>query len=154
MKIKEFKEEIDNIGLFSGEDLEVTDHISYFYIESGSKILATVGKSMIGIIDTNFPDFSKVEERLRQALFDTIYEFASTPIEERGDEKKYYLKHRFLNGSVNQFLNRNLIDSRLDLSTKKDYSEFQTKFTQKEIDKIKEKYNTDLKDFEIIEVEE
>lgn len=84
-------------------------------------------------------------------------EFAETPIDEREEEKEFYLKHRWLRCLGGCAL--------LHESTKfhtfvlmggfgevpKDYK---MKFTQKEIDEIKEKYNTDLSDFEMIEVEE
>lgn len=81
--------------------------------------------------------------------------FVETPIDERGEEKKYYLKHRWLRCLGGCAL--------LHESTKfhtfvlmggfgevpKDYK---MKFTQKEIDEIKEKYNTDLSDFVMVEV--
>lgn len=52
-------------------------------------------------------------------------EFAETPIEDREEEKKFYLRHQWEN----------------------------KKFTLKEIEEIKEKFNTDLADFELVEVE-
>lgn len=83
--------------------------------------------------------------------------FAETPIDEREEEKKFYLKHRWLRCLGGCAL--------LHESTKfhtfvlmggfgevpKDYK---MKFTQKEIDGIKEKFNADLSDFEMIEVKE
>lgn len=153
MKYKEFKDKINKIANDYNLILEVTENDFFLYLENEVEMLATISKSANCIIDTSYKGFLKLPESLRQTLFDTIDELARTPISERGKEKKYYLKHRFLNGDVNQFLNRNLIDKRLDLSTKKDYAALQTKFTQEEIDEIKEKYDTDLKDFEIIEVE-
>ena len=84
-------------------------------------------------------------------------EFAETPIDEREEEKEFYLKHRWLRCLGGCAL--------LHESTKfhtfvlmggfgevpKDYK---MKFTQKEIDEIKEKFNTDLSDFELVEVGE
>lgn len=71
----------------------------------------------------------------------------------REEEKKYYLRHRFLEAHFFNYLNLNYGFQELFLSSKSQIGK-QTQFTQKEIDEIKEKYHTDLKDFEIIEVEE
>ena len=71
---------------------------------------------------------------------------------ERENEKKYHLRHRFLEVDFFNYLNRDYGFPELFLNSKSQIHK-QTQFTQKEIDEIKEKYNTDLKDFEIIEVE-
>lgn len=86
-------------------------------------------------------------------------EFAGTPLEEREVPKKYYLKHRWArtkNGGVMYMALRerpNISHFTLQGSDK-DIFEYQVRFTRKEIDEIKEEYNTDLSDFEIVEVEE
>lgn len=64
---------------------------------------------------------------------------------------KYYLRHRFLGNAVNSYLNHDHLALELKLSTNKQSEEVQTKFTKGEIKEIKEKYNTELRDFEIIE---
>ena len=53
-------------------------------------------------------------------------EFAGTPPDEREERKKFYLRHKWEN----------------------------KQFTFKEIEEIKEKYDTDLADFELVEVED
>lgn len=81
--------------------------------------------------------------------------YAETPLEDRHEEKKYYLKHRYLSNCCGEnFLNHALPLNRWVLSDKQHFEEYRSEFTQKEIEEIKEKYNTDLKDFEIIEVKE
>ena len=72
---------------------------------------------------------------------------------ERESEKKKYLRHRFLEANLFNYLNLDYGFQELSLNSKSQIHR-QTQFTQKEIDEIKEKYDTDLKDFEIIEVEE
>lgn len=66
---------------------------------------------------------------------------------------KYYLRHRFLEAGFFNYLNRDYRFPELFLNSEAQIHK-QTQFTQKEINEIKEKYHTDLKDFEIIEVEE
>lgn len=66
-------------------------------------------------------------------------------------EKKFYLKHRWLEPESESYLNE--LTSYHYLYGKEERKEFKTKFTLKEIEEIKNKYDTDLKDFELIEVE-
>lgn len=80
--------------------------------------------------------------------------YAKTAPEERGEEKKYYLKHRFLENEKCSYLNYDHNFQELNLNDRTQSKEIQTKFTQREIDEIKESYDTDLKDFAIIEVED
>ncbi|MFR7350494.1 hypothetical protein [Peptoniphilus sp.] len=72
---------------------------------------------------------------------------------ERENGKKYYLRHRFLEADFCNYLNRHYKFKELYLNDKSQLAGMQTQFTQKEINEIKKRYNTDLKDFEQIEVE-
>ena len=81
-------------------------------------------------------------------------EYAETPLDERQEEKKYYLRHKFLYSGTNNYLNYVHSTKGRTLSSKPQTDYIQTQFTQTEIDEIKEKCHTDLKDFEIIEVKE
>ncbi len=154
MKIKEFKKEITDIGAKYNLDLEVTENNFDFYIKSGTRPLASVSKSTTYLVIAGYAMYEKLEERLRRDLLSVMYELASTPIDEREDEKKFYLKHRFLEIDGCNYLNYDYGFQDLNLNDKIQFDEIQTQFTQKKIEEIKEKYNTDLKDFEIIEVEE
>lgn len=87
-------------------------------------------------------------------LLEAVLAYAKTPLEERYDKKRYYLKHKFLFSGTNNYLNYVKSTKGRTLSNKSQNNYVQTQFTQKEINEIKEKYHTDLKDFEIIEVEE
>lgn len=90
-------------------------------------------------------------------MIKAVVEFAETPVDEREKEKKFYLKHRWLiSGGFYMYVKHHT----------KPYGEVYElvswrcgeingmQFTLKEIEKIKKEFNTDLKDFEIIEVEE
>lgn len=86
--------------------------------------------------------------------------FAETPIDEREDEKKFRLMHRWLfDRRWFLCLYRNEcgemgVSRYTENVETKDLGKIQVHFTKKEIDEIKEKYNTELSDFEIVEVEE
>lgn len=81
-------------------------------------------------------------------------EFAETPPEDREEEKKFYLKHRWIKGCVIMYLYRNELNGYCYLGDKKCRPHRQKRFTLKEIEEIKEKFDTDLKDFEVVEVKE
>ena len=69
-------------------------------------------------------------------------------------QKKYYLKTRSLSDSLSgKFLAYYSFNDQWFFTSKDNLNIHKSKFTKKEIEEIKEKYNTDLKDFEIIEVE-
>lgn len=83
------------------------------------------------------------------------FKLAETPIKEREEEKKYYLKHSFMCGfEKDTFLNVDDLNRAVYLGSNVQSSSIQTQFTQAEIEDIKEKYKTTLDDFEQIEVEE
>lgn len=90
-----------------------------------------------------------------RTLFDIIVEYAKTPIEDREEEKKFYAKHRYLvqaGDYTTAFLNYATNNDRLYVYTKAQTYSVKTQFTLKEIEEIKKKFDTDLKDFELVEV--
>lgn len=95
----------------------------------------------------------EIEKAEKEAPFEA---FKNLPVDDREEEKKFYLRHRYLRakdgseqylyisfGSGMPFLQKHIV------TKLKKY-----KFTLKEIEEIKEKFNTDLADFEEVEVEE
>lgn len=82
--------------------------------------------------------------------------FAETPPEDREEEKKFYLKHRWMKPRPidKNYLNLWIGTNEYWLDCKNETEDVQTQFTKKEIEEIKEKFNTDLADFEEVEVEE
>lgn len=96
-------------------------------------------------------------------LYKLCFEYANTPVKDREEEKKFYLRHKYLtyNGISDSkgkgYLNINLNNlnkvNALFIDNKTKYDDFQTEFTLKEIEEIKKKFDTDLADFEMVEVE-
>lgn len=84
------------------------------------------------------------------------YEYALTPIEEREgqeEEKKYYLKLKDSTSAImGEYLNFNKSFNVYFLQNNFQCNDYQTRFTQKEIDEIKKELDTDLAEFEQIEV--
>ena len=82
--------------------------------------------------------------------------YAETPLGDREEEKKFYLRHRWIVNSAagEGYLNWLLHADIMILSSTLQDSSAKTQFTLKEIEEIKEKFDTDLNDFELVEVVE
>ena len=80
--------------------------------------------------------------------------FAETPLDEREEEKKYYLRHKWIKGTCDNYLNFYKSRTGYVINDKTETNTCKTQFTRKEIDEIKKKHNTDLSDFYEDEVEE
>ena len=91
-------------------------------------------------------------------LYKVCFEYASTPVEDREEvekEKRYYLKHKYFQiaGGGSGFFTIANPSGLLFLKYKTNLDNYSQKFTLNEIEEIEEKYNTDLMDFELVEVE-
>lgn len=86
-------------------------------------------------------------------LYKLCFEYASTPVEDREEEKEFYLKHKWLRSDDFNYLCFDKIFEIYSLNPC-GFRELKTEYTEKEIEKLKEKFNTDLSDFEIVEVED
>lgn len=154
MKTKEFKNKILEFGFyFKAYHNGRTCIFSDFEL---NKLVAIVDTEACFSADLDYRSFDDLEHERKEELFNLIVEYARTPIEEREEPKKYYLKHKWLtnNGGSYNCLNFYVDENKYSIESDSDMYGFKTQFTQAEIDKIKEKFNTDLKDFEIVEVQE
>ena len=157
MKIEEFKEIIDTIGFYSKLNLEVEEDEFDFIIKLNHRRCATVSKSTLYCIDTNFGVFEELNDNLRANLLDAINKLAETPLDER-QEEKFYLKHRWMKNVAKKdgekYYNLHIATNLPYLGSKVQDESNQTEFTKKEIEDIKKKYKTSLEDYELVEVEE
>lgn len=89
-------------------------------------------------------------------LYKLCFEYANTPVKDREEEKKFYLKHRYFEiaGGGRGFFTIANPSGLLFLKYKTNLDNYSQKFTLNEIEEIEEKYNTDLSDFEMVEVED
>ena len=148
MRTKEFIKQIEELGYKAHNSITQID------IVSDGLTVALVSIDRMHVINSFC--FVDVEWKNQDKLFDLICEYAKTPIEEREEPKKYYLRHKWMCNVFpdSNYLNRRNLINNFSLNNNDEQLSFQTKFTREEIDEIKEKYNTDLSDFEVIEVEE
>ena len=144
MKTKEFCAKVEELGFR-------TTHVNaYIYIENRMvDTCAMVNEYNCYEVNTDIGDFYELKEETKKELFELLVGYSSTPIEERKEEKKYYLKHKWMNFKRERYLK--CIGGEYCLHDAEQPTKHKVQFTQIEIDKIKEKFGTDLNDFEMIE---
>ena len=87
MKYSEFETEVEKMGFFLDErehGIEIVDKYGREY--------AYYSKENEMIVDTAYENFPKLPQEQRAALFDLLYVISKTPLAEREEEKKYYLR--------------------------------------------------------------
>lgn len=150
MKTNEFIRRVEELGFV----YEKGEEVYYIYNKEGTKY-ASVCHDIPNQISNMERVWDFLDKEEQKKLFDLLVEYAKTPIEDREEEKKYYLKHRWLeNREECNYLNFDINGLYYSLNTKPEARLSKTKFTINEIEEIKEKFNTDLADFELVEVEE
>ena len=155
MKTKDFIRRVEEMGF----DAEERGDEVYLYGRD-SNGLAKISKKFKYTINTFYREFMDLNEGDKGLLLDLIFEYISTPVNEREEEKKFYLRHKFLKSSLrgitreNSVVNYNTRDNVSYLADKQPAGCIKTFFTLKEIEEIKKKFDTDLADFELVEVED
>lgn len=147
MKTKEFIKRVEDLGYtrFSTNErfIQICDH--------RGRTLAEVSREKLYHINTN------KDEPITKTLFDLIVEYTSTPVEDREEEEKFLIQHKYLVSKnllpVNLVWNK-LKDVYRSINLKVDNHIYQAQFTLKEVEDIKIKLNTDLADFELVEVKD
>lgn len=153
MKYKELERQIQIINVAYDKQLKVTNNGRSVCIcdTNGCYVIITnrVPYSL-HISDVNFERL--LEDNLRHDLLKTVYEFAQTPVDSRNLSPKFYISSKLVSDEDCKFLCK--CGGNIDyLFWGSKYSGY-TKFTQDEIDYICDKFNTNLSDFNIDEVEE
>ena len=153
MKTKEFIKAVEALGLtVDVDDEEIVVNVGYY-----EYTVSVINRKERYTISNTYLGWRELDGLQKSYLFELINDYASTPVDEREEEKKFLIQHKYL-VSKNMFP-VNIVWHRLKdvyrlINCKVDNHIYQAQFTRAEIEEIKEKYNTDLNDFEIVEVEE
>lgn len=151
---KEFIKAVEELGL----DLTVEGEYEYYVIKDvDDDVIAHINKNVPLQISTDYNGWDDLCDEDMKLVFDLLVAYSSTPIDEREEEKKFYLKHIELNrknglGYLNLLRDYYPLDFRL--MDKKDKCNWITKFTDKDIEQIRDVYEFNLDDFELVEVKE
>ena len=146
MKTKDFVKKVEALGY----DTEL--YPSHVIIKTSNILVANVYTQRLYEINTR--SIVNVELTHKEELFDLIIKYAKTPIDEREEPKKYYLRHRWMRNEKLKYLELDTQNDEWYLGHKYDttFVTAKNEFTLKEIEEIKEKFDTDLSDFELVEV--
>lgn len=148
MKTKEFIKKVKELGF---EIIRAGSHIDIMFNDF---IVAGVYTDQMHVM--TFYPHEKLLLTNVDKLFELLVEYAKTPVDKREEEKKFYLKHRWIKPrpAYKTYLNHLIGMGEYWLDDNDETIDIKTKFTLKEIEEIKKKFNTELTDFEEVEVEE
>ena len=137
MKTNEFIREMQSLGYETTNlkrGIVVNDDNGFF--------LAYVSKEEFGVFSTDFPGFSVLDNYDRLQLLDSLVMYAKTPVSEREEEKKYYLKIKFSSEKETYLCAYDFWSDwkLIDKDELKHGDEFYFKYTQKQIDNMPECY--------------
>lgn len=150
MKTKEFIKRVEELGF----EAWISGSIAYV-LKDGRYEVARIKTKRACAIDFFYLLNETLDKEISEKLFDIIVEYARTPIEDREEEKRFCLEHknqRSVDGSALYFtiyISHNFLLVKSQVISEN----LKQKFTLKEIKEIKEKYDIDLADFELVEVE-
>jgi len=112
--------------------------------------LAGVKTKEMHAIDTSYRFFSNLAFSERKELFSLLVEYATTPLEEREEPKKYKLRHKL---TKSEYLNYSDVDSKLLFDNEHENKIYKTAFTIQEWETLTEQTWEDLLlQFKAIEV--
>ena len=134
LKTNQFIKEIKSMG-FDVKEL----HYNLEIYEGNEFTLAHVSKKEVGVLATDFPNFYSLEHDRKLRLLDLLIEYAKTPIEDRKEEEKYYLRHKGLRNG-NNTLNLQINSQKYHISDEFEHPDYKNQFTQSEIDDMPECY--------------
>ena len=98
MKTTEFKEKLKEINLYLVEENVIYPYYSsgrkeqlYITNEDENEVYGVVSKTDVFKFSTNYIDFDDLSIDKKSLLTEALLSYSKTPIEERKEEKKYYL---------------------------------------------------------------
>ena len=145
MKYSEFKREVEKLGFTHSKRCEQVavkvDGQTVMGISTGRKY----------IVDNEWNKYQQLNETTQGELFDLAYQLAKTPLAEREEEKKYYLKLELpipLEDSPMRWLNQKVGASKYHFGSQENIRDYKTIFTESEVAQM------DLTGLKLIEVKD
>ena len=137
MKYSEFRKLINDKGL------EISDGGSVLVTcPNTDRVYMMIDKDNTHKLTTSFSKFSELSVCDKQILLDWAIKLASTPIEEREDERRYRLAIPFIDENGG-YLNKEKQSGNLAVYTSVETSKYKTIFTESEIEELKREHNLD-----------
>ena len=118
-------------------------------------IVAMIYNKKPYVFNLSYGGTMDLEHETRKELSEIITKFASTmPVYRKDNEKKYLLRFRSIGLEKYRYLNYDKDTDRFGIGDSLNTTRLKTHFTLKEVEELKNKLDSDLRDFEIVEVEE
>ena len=144
MKYSEFEREVEKLGFtHNTRCVEIV-------VKVHGRTVMGVSTNREYIVDSEWDEFQSLHKKIQGELFDLAYQLAKTPIVEREEEKKYYLR---LATKIDvyedrRYLNMDIPNEKYTLSENKDDAYYKAIFTETEISQM------DITGFQKVEVTE
>ena len=145
MKYSEFEREVEKLGFTHNRRCEE------IVVKVDGKTVMGVSTSRKYIVDNEWEKYQELNETTQEQLFDLAYKLAKTPLAEREEEKKYYLKLELpipLEGSPMHWLNQKVGASKYHFGSQENIRDYKTIFTESEVAQM------DLTGLKLIEVKD
>ena len=157
MQTTELEKLIKGLGLDAEYKCDIDDdgeETEMICAMNGDEWVAIAYIDYEGLWECKERQLERLETYKRHALIDGFIEYAQTPTGERWVPKKYYLKHKWILQNYGGYLSiREETGEVFLLGSNWEDNVYQMTFTKEEIENIKRKYETDLKEFEMIEAQ-
>lgn len=132
MKTSEFKQTVEELGY---KIMSINIDETQFRIYNNDVLIAVVNKNKFMGFDTAFEEFGEVGEHRQLELGSLIFEYASTPLDEREEERKWYLRDPVISDKQWNYLNINRKTGDRIYGGKYDHGDnWQTSYTRDEIE--------------------
>ena len=128
MKTSEFIRKVESLGYTA----DVNDYEIFVEIPCFDALVACVSINTTNVINTKWTAFIESPESERAELFTALAEYASTPIEQRAEEKVYQLRHKWLGRAGGNYLNFVSDEGRVGLTPIAQDNIYKTKATVKQ----------------------
>ena len=144
MKYSEFEREVEKLGFTH------STRCAEIVVKVHGRTVMGVSTNREYIVDSEWDEFQSLHKKTQGKLFDLAYQLAKTPLAEREEEKRYYLR---LATKIDvyedrRYLNMDIPNEKYTLSENKDDAYYKAIFTETEISQM------DITGFQKVEVTE
>lgn len=138
MKYSEFKRDIEEMGysIVNGKD-------DLYVRKRRHRMIISIGLNSTYVIDSKFESFKDLEDLEKERLLNLAWQLASTPLDERVNEKRYRLKLPFVKDDLKYLTVRKATGDLTVSYLAPYYEDYQGEFTETEIKELKRKHNLD-----------
>jgi len=137
MKTTELVSELKELGYFV-ERKERGHNSEYLAISTtDSHLIAMVSEKYYGVLNTDiYTGYNENQEH--NVVFRMLIKYAMTPLDERGDTKKYLVKMLPVGDS---YLNLEVPSAELSIADSDEMGDYQTEFTEEEYNELQSRYS-------------